>query len=218
MTLRGKAVVASWSNIAPSVIDDVRDWHSREHMPERLGLPGFLRGRRYSGLDDPGAWFILYEAETLAVLTSPAYLARLNDPTPWTRRSIVHLGNSMRGIGVVGLSSGESIGGFVGTIRIAARDTDAIDRSLLLKQLDQPGIIGIHSCIADPQASTIRTVESQSRPVATPRGFIIVEATTCAPLEEVISELAASRPDIYKTNLYRLELLLHCHDIVRKDC
>jgi hypothetical protein len=49
-------------------------------------VPGFRRGRRYQATDDGPAYFTLYETDDAAVLSSAAYLARLNAPTDWTRR------------------------------------------------------------------------------------------------------------------------------------
>ena len=42
-----KAAVAMWWDIAPEVQSEWEDWHTREHMPERLSIPGFLRGSRW---------------------------------------------------------------------------------------------------------------------------------------------------------------------------
>ncbi len=38
----GSAAVAMWWDIAPEVRAEWEDWHTREHMPERLAIPGFL--------------------------------------------------------------------------------------------------------------------------------------------------------------------------------
>ena len=47
MSLAGQAVVAIWNGIAPEGRTEFYEWHNREHMPERVGIPGFRRGRRY---------------------------------------------------------------------------------------------------------------------------------------------------------------------------
>src|SRR6201999_3863034 len=49
--LAGEAVVAIWNGIAPEARDAFHDWHINEHMPERVGIPGFRRGRRYIAAD-----------------------------------------------------------------------------------------------------------------------------------------------------------------------
>jgi hypothetical protein len=41
---------------------------------------------------------VLYEVASLATLTSAAYLERLNAPTPWTTRTMVHYRGMTRGL------------------------------------------------------------------------------------------------------------------------
>ena len=43
----GKAAVAIWCDVAYGVRPEFDDWHAHEHMPERLAIPGFLRGSRW---------------------------------------------------------------------------------------------------------------------------------------------------------------------------
>ncbi len=75
-------------------------------MPERVGIPGFLRGRRYCALEGLPEFFTLYEAESLEVLTGPHYAARLDNPTAWTRRVAPQLKNNVRSLCNVALSLG----------------------------------------------------------------------------------------------------------------
>jgi len=80
MALAGTAVVAIWNDITGDDRANFYEWHNREHIPERLGIPGFLRGRRYRAIEGtaPGdrEYFTLYEVRNLAVLGSEAYLAQ----------------------------------------------------------------------------------------------------------------------------------------------
>jgi hypothetical protein len=86
MGLLGKGVLAIWNGIAPEAEEDFVAWHVREHIPERVGLPGFLRGRRYVALDGFPKYFNFYETTTADDLSSAAYRARLDAPTDWTRK------------------------------------------------------------------------------------------------------------------------------------
>ncbi|HYI87504.1 MAG TPA: hypothetical protein VEX61_10440, partial [Burkholderiales bacterium] len=80
----GKAAVAMWWEIASEVRAEWEDWHTREHMPERLGIPGFLRGTRWIAESGQPSYFVLYEAERVQTLTAGTYLERLNHPTRWS--------------------------------------------------------------------------------------------------------------------------------------
>jgi hypothetical protein len=57
----GGAAIAMWWDIAPGMKAEFEDWHSHEHMPERLGIPGFLRGTRWITLSGEPSYFVLYE-------------------------------------------------------------------------------------------------------------------------------------------------------------
>jgi hypothetical protein len=60
MGLAGTGVVAIWHDLLPEAKDEFYEWHNREHMPERAGIPGFRRGRRYIALDSGPEYFNLY--------------------------------------------------------------------------------------------------------------------------------------------------------------
>src|SRR5215213_1012064 len=145
MSLLGKAIVAIWTDIAPEGLDAFYEWHNHEHMPERVGIPGFLRGRRYRAIDAAPAYFKIYEAESTSVLTGPHYVERLNNPTPATRHIIPAYFRNM-------------IGGSIVALRFAAapgRD-DELERhfaGVLRGIATMPMIAGAHLCVADASAS-----------------------------------------------------------------
>ena len=115
----GRAAVAMWWKISPEIRDEFEDWHSHEHMPERLAIPGFLRGTRWSALSGEPSYFVLYEAARLATITGGAYLERLNDPTPWSRKMMPHHLDMVRSVCRVRASFGGGIANAVATIRFS---------------------------------------------------------------------------------------------------
>jgi hypothetical protein len=48
MAFLGQAAVAMWWNMAAGHREEFERWHSHEHFPERMGIPGFLCGSRWS--------------------------------------------------------------------------------------------------------------------------------------------------------------------------
>src|ERR1035437_9690447 len=120
--LAGEAVVAIWNGIAPEGRAAFYDWHLHEHMPERVGIPGFLRGRRYVAIDPAThpEFFTLYEATTMQVLQGSDYSNRLNAPTVQTKSTTVHFRHTARPLAYVLESSGPGIGGVMLTVRFAA--------------------------------------------------------------------------------------------------
>jgi hypothetical protein len=92
----GHAALGIWMDIGPEGLDDFNAWYRRQHLPERLSVPGFLRGRRYETAGDAPRYFTLYETAEAAVLSSAPYLERLNDPTDWTRRALPRIRRMVR--------------------------------------------------------------------------------------------------------------------------
>src|SRR3954470_10411169 len=92
----GRAAIAMWWDIAPEMKAEFEHWHSHEHMPERLRIPGFLRGTRWISLSGEPSYFVSYEVRNLGTMTGGPYLDRLNDPTPWSRKMMPHHRNMVR--------------------------------------------------------------------------------------------------------------------------
>ncbi len=80
-----EGVLAIWNDIRDGRTEEFETWFKGEHLAERLAVPGFRLGRRYEAVAGAPRYFVCYLTDTPDVLTSPAYLARLNDPTPLTR-------------------------------------------------------------------------------------------------------------------------------------
>ncbi|MBU6497136.1 MAG: hypothetical protein KGJ41_11915 [Rhodospirillales bacterium] len=169
MTLLGAGVLAIWNDIAPGEDAEFAAWHVREHIPERISVPGFLRARRYGAIEGSPAYFNFYETVSPAVLKSPAYLARLNDPTPWTRRVIAQFRNTSRTVCDVALSLGAGEGGAIETIRLESAIADpagyqgAMEAGVLRKLLAAPGITAAHLLRGRPADSATGTAETALR-------------------------------------------------------
>ncbi len=108
-----------WWDISPEHKAEFEDWHSHEHMPERLAIPGFLRGTRWIALSGEPSYFILYEAARLATITGGAYVERLNDPTPWSRKMMPHHLNMVRSLCRVRAGFGGGVANALATIRLS---------------------------------------------------------------------------------------------------
>jgi hypothetical protein len=91
-------LMAFWADIDADYVDEFRRWHNCEHVAERVAIAGFRVGRRYCGLGGAPTFFMFYETDDTSVLKSDAYLAALDAPTPWTRRSLAHFRNPVRTI------------------------------------------------------------------------------------------------------------------------
>jgi len=113
----GRAAIAMWWDVPPEVRVEWEDWHTHEHMPERLGIPGFLRGTRWVADSGEPSYFVLYETRDLKTMTGGAYLDRLNNPTPWSRKMMPHHRNMVRSLCRVRAAFGGGVTQVLATIR-----------------------------------------------------------------------------------------------------
>jgi hypothetical protein len=165
--LLGRGVLAIWHTIAPEGEAEYWRWHDREHIPERVGVPGFLRGRRYRSLQRSLEYLDFYEVEQPDTLRSAAYLARLNDPTAWTRRVVPHFRDTLR----VGYRVAESRGHGQGGVLLALRFTPAGGAAApgppggaaAAAAQDVTGVVGVHLLEAVPELTRVATEERRLR-------------------------------------------------------
>jgi hypothetical protein len=208
--LAGEAVVAIWNGIAPEGRDEFYAWHLHEHMPERVGIPGFRRGRRYIADDDETfpEFFTLYETDTMQVVQGQDYANRLNAPTPWTLSATAHFRDTFRALARVLESRGPGMGAALLTVRF---DIDEIETllPLLRATASAPRVCGAHLCAADRAASAVRTAESRDRTDIRkpPSQFLLIEATDPEALTTLVPNailLEAGASNLVR-GTYRLE-------------
>jgi hypothetical protein len=216
--LAGSAIVAIWNDITPELRDAFFEWHPREHMVERLGVPGFLRGSRYIAIDAEIEFFTLYEAPEIDVFVSPAYKERLNTPTPWSLQVLPGFRNNIRGVCRVLFSCGIVDGGFVSTIRFGCSDANAADvtqalcAAILPPVLDMPRITGVHLAVCDQALSGTNTSLQRGRVITTPDCIVLIEGSDGPHVREasirVTEALRRSGGEAPVTGLYQREYSL----------
>ena len=219
MSLYGNGAVTIWHDLLPQAKPAFYAWHNLEHMPERVGIPGFRRGRRYIAVSGAPEYFNLYEADSPQVLSGQDYLNRLNAPTPWTREVVVSFRNVTRAICRVLYSAGVGQGGTILTLRFDVPDSEAVAVSTLLRQqtlpplVDSAGVVGLHLCRADDGGSRIETVEKKLRDQQTDvaRWILLIEGISPEAVQGAAQQLhralARSRQplDDPLQAIYRLE-------------
>ena len=150
MALLGQAAMLLSFDVAPGAIPEHDDWHTHEHLPERLAIPGFLRGTRWVALRGQPRYFVMYEVEQLSTLASEAYLERLNNPSPWTQKMMPHYRGMTRGLctvaGSFGLGTGHA--GLLLRFKPAQGKESSLRKWLLEDALPKlpsmPGIGSVH--------------------------------------------------------------------------
>jgi hypothetical protein len=170
MTLLGKGALVIWHDPEAEAESDYNEWHSKEHMFERVGIPGFRRGQRGVAVSGAPRYFNLYEVDDFDVLTSPAYLARLDDPTAWTRRIVPQMHNNSRTLCRVAASFGAGGIPSFWTMLLLSPDAarEAPLRAWLVDEalprlVERPGILSAHLLDGDPSTSGTDTAEKRLR-------------------------------------------------------
>jgi hypothetical protein len=127
-------MVVIWNDIKEDMRDEFVQWHSIEHLPERVSIPGFISGQRWHGEDASPQYLTTYVTQNTGVLTSDAYIQRLNDPTPWTLKTVAAFRHTCRAAGEViwEYGSKKGYGGHILAIRI----TELEDLTILTEHLN----------------------------------------------------------------------------------
>jgi hypothetical protein len=198
MGLRGSAFLAIWHDIEPGGHAEYIEWHTREHMPERLSIPGFRTGKRLHRPDaDRYVFGTIYAGDDIEVFRSPAYLARLNNPTPWTVEVAPSFRNFLRVACDRVALAGRGDGGAMATLRFDAtgpgakaqlrgRGQDMVERVMAL-----PGVAAVHLGLAHEEIAGIRTRETELRSPMAEKGFdavLLIEGSSRAGLEAAITQ------------------------------
>jgi hypothetical protein len=194
--MRGAGFLAIWSDVEPKHLADYRHWLTREHTTERVTTKGFLASRVFRLMhSDLNRFFILYELEAPEVLDGPAYLARLNAPTPWSQRIMPLLGNFIRGGGVMAARAGRGEGSTVVALRLENLPKDPA--RLAADIVAHDGIAAVQIGVTDLARTSVPTKEKGLRKdEGIFAGLLIVEALDEASLRHALRRIGEMAPDV----------------------
>jgi hypothetical protein len=112
-----QGMLAIWHDVAEGSDATVTDWYNTEHHAERLSVDGFLAAHRYRLAGGEGRqFFSLYRTRSPEVLSSAAYRARVEAPTPRTRAIMPTYRNVSRTVCHLELKLGLPEGGGLATL------------------------------------------------------------------------------------------------------
>jgi len=196
--------------VDPAGQEEFDEWYIREHLPERVGGPGFLRGRRFRRITGTPRFMALYETETAAVLEAPALLERLNNPTPWTQAVMPYFRDMHRSIMRVAATHGTLDGGLIMLIDLTGVEdaTLAALAGSLAAVAQQPGICAAHlwrkTDFVSPQTAEMRLRGTPDRSYAAALG---IEGTDAQPLQSLLEQIAPQLPASSRESAQTFRLL-----------
>jgi hypothetical protein len=212
-------LLAIWSTIAAESEMDYMHWLTREHIFERVGVPGFRSGRVFKRRNSrPSEYMMLYELDSADVMASSGYLERLNNPTAWTRRIMPTLEQFRRGGGTI-LAQGANSDGHGGHVAIA-RFEDALPECLTALQgqaivdalAKEDWMVNAQIMAVKNEATAIATQEKSMRRSSEGEfaGLLLVESLDNGSLDRAImkaSKAAGTNPDLFDS----YDLVFVCH-------
>ncbi|PKU22712.1 DUF4286 family protein [Telmatospirillum siberiense] len=179
-----------WTNVDPAHEDDFNKWYDREHVEERIALPGFVSGIRYIAEDDSRRYLGLYRTSSLDAFRSEAYRQAFGHQTAWSVTNLGRMRDCMRRVCTVEAETGVGTGAVLAVLRLG-RPAQAGDVEMLsrwgrdLQTVD--GIIATRVLLPDVGLSSPLPAEKTEGRVLDP--IFLVEATS----EEAI-RTALARP------------------------
>lgn len=169
--LPGQALMLYAVDVDPADTARFSSWYTHEHLPERVAVPGFLRGRRYVRTAGPGQQHLtLYDARDTAVFSSAEYLARLDDPTPLTRSVVATFRRPHRAVLSVLFSQGAAVGSRLAVLQLPAVGAERLRRwvedDLAADVLTGPDVCGLHLAAVDTEATAAKSATAEGRDAA----------------------------------------------------
>jgi hypothetical protein len=193
-----------WTDIDPAFEADFNRWYDREHMAERMALPGFRWARRYCAAKGK-RYLALYRTDGLAAFTSPAYLEAFAHQTAWSKKNLARMVDPMRRVGPIAFEQGQGTGAAISLILLAPGEADlrAVEH-MIGNAMTVDGILGGHLLVTDPMLSTPLPNESQAGRVLAP--VLVIEATGTAAAERMTA-MAARELNRADTDMATLSLM-----------
>jgi len=196
-------VLAIWNDVNSGREGDFDQWFQTEHLLERLGVPGFLFGRRHEVISGADRYFNFYVVEGPEVMTSKPYLERLDNPTPMTRMimSQVFL-NMNRTICRRVVRRGDFHGSFAVTVRFdEAADEAAL--TALMDDLVQDTAIASAELWAAADAGPISMEEKLRGGDRKIKACVMIDTLRQAPAEALGARMANDFPHA-EVGVYRV--------------
>jgi hypothetical protein len=184
-------------DIDPSDDAEFNRWYDREHLEERVAIPGFLEARRYIAHQGSPAhqaspkYLCLYSTATFDVLDSPAYRTVLANPTEWSKTSMARFKNMIRAVARITVSRGQGRGAALGVIRLRPAAENKDNLRIALKDALDPGtldgIISMHLIESDPALSRPITDNPSAPNPGAADWFVLVDGTHVDAIAAVIA-------------------------------
>jgi hypothetical protein len=159
----GQGILMILANVGPEDEREFNRWYDREHMRERVEIPGFLSARRYKSIGGaPWKYLAIYETEGLGTFRSPVYLSALANQSAWSKRTFAKFRDPQRSVAEYTWRSGYGTAAVLSLTRLRAKQGKAADLRTALSSELLPRLLENDAVI---RASLMECDQLLSRPV-----------------------------------------------------
>lgn len=157
------ALLSLWNGIERERIPEYDRWHTLEHVPERVWVPGYISATRYVATTEAQVrYFTLYELESLNCLRSAAYDDLVANPTPWSASMRPSFSNFLRKTGLVCAQAGNTAGCAVSLVRWVWPQASAPSAAALQRYADQLLFAGAAHGVTRVRIQAVETAGPQA--------------------------------------------------------
>lgn len=169
MTVRvPRAALCIWTDIDPQHEADFNQWYDREHMQERVSIPGFQYARRFKcfeGGERP--YLALYTTQNLGVFRTDQYQNAFRHQTEWSQRNFGRMRDTQRRVGELYVERGDGEGSALSLFVLpdekmnTGKIVSMFDEAIVGRELTSATML-----ITDPALSVSLTVKAAPLPSA----------------------------------------------------
>ncbi|MBR8019769.1 DUF4286 family protein [Burkholderia multivorans] len=179
-----------WTDIDPAHEADFNAWYDREHMQERVAIPGFTHARRFRATDrGPRKYLALYVTDTLDVFRGDAYRRAFAQQTAWSLANFERMTGTQRRVGELTIEAGDGEGAHLALFVLPPERIDVAQlRARFDAALREPGVHAARLFRTTPALSAPIGADAAARPAAD--ALVLIEGSDAAAARRVAAALA----------------------------
>ncbi|HEF4737975.1 hypothetical protein KTD19_20025 [Burkholderia multivorans] len=179
-----------WTDIDPAHEADFNAWYDREHMQERVAIPGFTHARRFRATDrGPRKYLALYVTDTLDVFRGDAYRRAFAQQTAWSLANFERMTGTQRRVGELTIEAGDGEGAHLALFVLPPERIDVAQlRAHFDAALREPGVHAARLFRTTPELSAPIGADAAARPAAD--ALVLIEGSDAAAARRVAVALA----------------------------
>lgn len=177
--LESPGLLFVWTDVAEEFEDDFNRWYDREHIEERVRIPGLSVGTRYQAVSAGRRYLGLYRTDTLGVFESAEYRKAFTSQTSWSVINLSRMREPMRRVCAIQNETGFGTGAWLAVLRFGSiplpEDHERV-KSVAQQVQSMDRVISTRLLIPDPDKSTPLPNESLDGRVMDP--ILLIDAST----------------------------------------